>query len=89
MFIALFRNGTRALMLPAGKTLLDCPPEVRQWLGVPCDEAATELTLDRPMPGIDPPTVLAQLLQKGFCALDAYGIVQRLQASGKAVRAES
>nr|WP_315593790.1 hypothetical protein [uncultured Cupriavidus sp.] len=80
MHIVLFRNGTRALMLPADKTLLDCPPQVRHWLGVPCDEAMTELTMDTPMPGIHPPTVLAQLLQKGFCALDVYGVVQGFQA---------
>lgn len=76
MFIVLFRNGPRALILPAGKSLIDCPPDVRHWLGLPCDEAATELTLDTPMPGIQPPMVLAQMLQKGFCALDESGVVQ-------------
>jgi hypothetical protein len=55
---------------------------------VPCDESATELTLDTPMPGIDPPTVLAQLLRKGFCALDVHGIVHSLQAYGETVRTE-
>lgn len=80
MHIVLLRNGTRALILPAGKTLLDSPPEVRCWLGAPCGDTATELTVDTPMLGIHPPTVLAQLLQNGFCALDASGVVQNFRA---------
>ncbi|WP_198680370.1 hypothetical protein [Cupriavidus agavae] len=81
MNIVLFRNSTRALILPAGKTLLDCPLEVRCWLGAPCAETATAFTLDTPMPGIHPPLVLAQLLQRGYCALDLHGVVQNFRAS--------
>jgi hypothetical protein len=76
MNIVLLRNQSRALILPAGKTLLGCPPVVRFWLGEPYSECVTELTSDTPMPGIYPPLVLAEVLQKGYCALDIYGVVR-------------
>lgn len=76
MNILLFRNCSRALIVPAGKDLIDCPTAVRLWLGNPLTEYRTELTLDTPMPGIHPPTVLAELLQRGFCALDVDGVVR-------------
>lgn len=76
MNIVLLRNQSRALILPAGKDLLACPPVVRYWLGQPYSECVTELTPDTPMPGIFPPLVLAELLQKGYCALDIYGVVR-------------
>ena len=76
MHIVLLRRGTRALILPRDKTLLDCPLLVRHWLGTPYIERASELTIDTPLPGISPPLVLAEILQKGFCALDMYGVVR-------------
>lgn len=75
MNVVLFRNGSRALILGAGRSLIDCQPAVRYWLGTPYTEDHTELTADTPMPGIHPPTVLAELLQRGFCALDIHGVV--------------
>ena len=80
MNIVLFRNGTRALIVASGKDLIDCPLLVRHWLGTPVTDSITELTLDTPIPGIDPPTVLAEILQKGFCALDMYGVVRTFEA---------
>lgn len=75
MHIVLFRYGTRALFLRADKLLIDCPPHVRLWLGGPVTEHCTSLTLDTPMPGIHPSTVLREILEHGFCALDEYGVV--------------
>ena len=80
MHIALLRRGHRALILPHDKDLTDCPLLVRHWLGAPYTLNATELTIDTPLPGISPPVVLAELLQKGFCALDVYGVVHAFEA---------
>lgn len=41
--------------------------------------SATELTIDMPLPGIPPPVVLAEILQKGFCALDVHGVVHAFE----------
>ena len=76
MHINLLRRRTRALILPRNKDLMDCPPLVRHWLGAPYSESVTEITIDTPLPGISLPEVLAELLQKGFCALDVYGVVR-------------
>ncbi|GJG98232.1 hypothetical protein [Cupriavidus pauculus] len=78
MNIVLLRHGNRALLLPAGRSLIDCPLHVRLWLGTPQTEVTTQLTADTPMPGIHPPLVLAEILQNGFCALDMYGFVRGL-----------
>ncbi|GAA0845047.1 MULTISPECIES: hypothetical protein [Cupriavidus] len=80
MHINLLRNGNRALILPRNKDLIDCPLLVRHWLGTPYSESVTEITIDTPLPGISPPEVLAELLQKGFCALDVYGVVRSFEA---------
>ena len=79
MHIVLLRRATRALILPHDKDLIDCPLLVRHWLGAPYTQSATELTIDAPLPGISPPVVLAEILQKGFCALDAYGVVHAFE----------
>lgn len=76
MHIVLFRHGTRALFLRAGQQLTDCPPDVRLWLGGPVTEDHTTLTLDTPMPGIQPSAVMQEILTNGFCALDEYGVVR-------------
>lgn len=76
MNIVLLRCGQRALLLPAGRSLLDCSPPVRYWLGTPVSETVTELRLDTPMPGIHPQLVLGEILRNGFCALDLYGVVR-------------
>ncbi|WP_066731309.1 hypothetical protein [Cupriavidus sp. D384] len=78
MNIVLLRHGNRALLLPAGRSLIDCPLHVRLWLGAPQTEVTTQLTADTPMPGIHPPIVLAEILHNGFCALDVYGVVRGL-----------
>lgn len=80
MHIVLLRRGSRALILPGGKDLIDCPLLVRHWLGAPDTRGATELTRDTPLPGIAPPVVLAEVLQKGFCALDVYGVVHGFES---------
>ncbi|WP_137927062.1 hypothetical protein [Cupriavidus sp. 2SB] len=80
MHIVLLRRGSRALILPRGKDLIDCPLLVRHWLGAPYTVCATELTRDTPLPGIAPPVVLAEVLQKGFCALDVYGVVHGFES---------
>jgi hypothetical protein len=49
---------------------------VCDWLGTPVSETVAEMTLGTPMPGIRPVTVLAELRQHGFCALDVYGVVR-------------
>jgi len=54
MHIVLLRRGSRALILPGGKDLIDCPLLVRHWLGAPDTRCATELTRDTPLPGIAP-----------------------------------
>ncbi len=77
MHIVLLRNGSRALILPAGEDLATCPPAVRRWLGQPISREDAELTERSPRLGVRPPTVLAELLQNGFCALDGEGVVQR------------
>jgi hypothetical protein len=79
MHIMLLRRGTRALILPHDQDLIDCPLLVRHWLGTPYTQRATELTMDTPLPGISPPVVLAEILQKGFCALDVYGVVRAFE----------
>lgn len=79
MYTLLLRRGTRALILPHDKDLINCPLLVRHWLGAPYTQSATELTLDTPLPGIAPPLVLAEILQKGFCALDVYGVVRAFE----------
>nr|WP_315591889.1 hypothetical protein [uncultured Cupriavidus sp.] len=79
MNIVLLRHGTRALILPRDKDLIDCPLLVRHWLGTPFTHSVTEITLDTPLPGISPPEVLAELLQHGFCALDVYGVVRTFE----------
>lgn len=76
MHIVLFRNGSRALILPAAKALFDCPPPVRHWLGDPCTETVIELSRDTPLPDMPLPTLLGEILQKGFCALDLEGVVR-------------
>ena len=76
MHIRLMRHGQRALIVPIRKDLIDCPLVVRLWLGTPYTESVTDLTIDAPLPGIHVPTVLAEILQKGFCALDVYGVVR-------------
>lgn len=76
MDIILLRRGTRALILPHDKDLIDCPLLVRHWLGAPYTLSATQLTIETPLPGISPPLVLAEILQRGFCALDLYGVVR-------------
>lgn len=85
MHIVLFRHGTRALFLRAGQQIIDCPPHVRLWLGSPVTEDRTTLTLDTPMPGIQPAAVLREILAHGFCALDEYGVVHTFgtPASGR------
>lgn len=83
MNVVLFRNGTRALILPGGKDLIDCPPLVRHWLGTPITKHVTDLSVNTPMPGIDPPTVLAELLRNQFCALDVCGVVRAFEATRK------
>ncbi len=75
MNIVLLRHGHRALILPHDKDLIECPLLVRHWLGAPYTLSRTELTNDTPLPGISPPLVLAEVLQKGFCAVDVYGVV--------------
>ena len=80
MNITLFRSGKRALILPRERDLLDCPPIVRLWLGTPFTEAPAEITADTAMPDIAPPLVLAEILQKGFCALDELGVVRAFSA---------
>ena len=57
------------------------PLRVRHWLGAPYTLSATELTIDMPLPGISPPVVLAEIVQKGFCALDVYGVVHAFEVS--------
>lgn len=79
MNIVLFCNGTKALLLAAGKDLFDCPLLVRHWLGTQYDQSVAELTLDTPIPGTRPPTVLAEIIQRGFCALDMYGVVHTFE----------
>lgn len=81
MNIVLLRRGTRALILPYNKDLIDCPPLVRQWLGAPYTTGGTDLTIDTPMPGISAPEVLAELLRNGFCALDVHGVVHAFEAA--------
>ncbi len=76
MHIVLLRNGSRALILPAGEDLATCSPAVRLWLGQPVSREDTEMTEGSPWLGVRPPTVLAELLQNGFCALDGEGVVQ-------------
>lgn len=76
MHIILFRNGNRALLLPAGKDLFDCSPAQRAWLGGPVSESVAELTLGTPMPGIQPCAVLAEIRAHGVCGLDVYGVVR-------------
>lgn len=71
----------RALLLPRHSDLIDCPLLVRQWLGAPYSQSVTEITVDTPLPGINPPVVLAELLQKGFCALDVSGVVQQFEGT--------
>ncbi len=80
MNIVLLRQGNRAVLLPAGQTLIDCPPPVRFWLGTPVSESITTLTLDTPLPGIHVPSVLEEIRQRGFCALDVYGVVREFVA---------
>ncbi|CAG2150783.1 hypothetical protein LMG19282_03850 [Cupriavidus campinensis] len=74
MHIILFRNGSRALFMPAGKNLLDglCSSALA---GHPVSEMVAEMRLSTPMPGIHPATVLPELLRQGFCAMDVYGVV--------------
>lgn len=79
MDIILLRRGTRALILPHHKDLIDCPLLVRHWLGAPYTLSETQLTIETPLPDISPSLVLAEIRQKGFCALDLYGIVQGFQ----------
>ncbi|WP_454056762.1 hypothetical protein [Cupriavidus sp. Marseille-Q8015] len=76
MNIALFRNGSRALILPIHKDLIDCPSAVRHWLGSPDSDAVAEINEHTPMIGIQPAELLAELLQHGFCALDFEGVVR-------------
>lgn len=76
MNIVLLRCSHRALLLPAGRSLLDCSHSVRYWLGTPVSETVTELRPDTPMPGIPPQLVLGEILRNGFCALDLYGVVR-------------
>lgn len=76
MNIRLLRNRDRALFLPAHCTVLDCSFALQQWLGPPEHEDVTELADDTPMVGISPRTLLAELRQFGFCALDLRGIVR-------------
>lgn len=80
MNIVLFRNGSRALLLPANKDLIDCPTEVRCWLGPPASDAVAERTEHTPLLDIHPAELLAELLQHGFCALDFEGVVRDFQA---------
>jgi len=80
MNIVLLRHGNRALLLPADRSLIDCPPAVRLWLDTPELEVTAELTARTPMPGIHLPTVLAEIHHKGFCALDVTGVVRRFSA---------
>ena len=79
MNIILFRNGSRALILAANRDLIDCPPVVRHWLGPPESDALAELTEHTPLLGIDVVALMAELMQHGFCALDANGVVQGFQ----------
>lgn len=76
MHVILFRNGNRALILPAGKSLFDCSPAQRHWLGTPVSESVAELMLGTPRPGIHSSTVLAEIRAKGVCGLDVYGVVR-------------
>lgn len=79
MDIVLLRRGHRALILPRDKDLIDCPLLVRHWLGAPYTHSTTELTIDTPLPGIPTHVVLAEILQKGFCALDLHGVVDAFE----------
>nr|WP_315591922.1 hypothetical protein [uncultured Cupriavidus sp.] len=76
MDILLLRCGNRALILPRSRDLSRCPLLVRLWLGTPYSEAWTEITADMPLAGIDPRTVLVELLKRGYCALDVSGVVR-------------
>lgn len=80
MNIVLLRQGNRAVLLPAGQSLLDCPPPVRFWLGTPVSESTTTLTIDTPLPGIHVPSVLEEIQHRGFCALDICGVVREFVA---------
>lgn len=76
MNIRLIRNGDRALFLPANRCFMECPVEVRQWLGEPKYEVLADLSPDTPMVGITPAAILEELRKRGLCALDSHHIVR-------------
>ncbi|PLP99438.1 hypothetical protein [Cupriavidus pauculus] len=81
MNVFLFRKGNRALIVPANKDLIDCPPAVRHWLGPPESNVQGELTEHMAMLGLQATQLLTQLTQYGFCALDLDGIVEFFPAA--------
>lgn len=87
MYVVLFRNGNRALFLPAGKGLLDCSPAQRFWLGTPIAESVAELTLGTPMPGIHPTTVLAKLRSTDAAGSTSMAWCARSRRSRRAIMA--
>lgn len=76
MNIRLIRNRDRTLFLPANRCFMECPIEVRRWLGEPNYEALADLSPDTPMVGIAPTSILEELRKRGLCALDAHQIVR-------------
>ncbi len=76
MNIRLLRNRDRALFLPADRSLMECPLDVRQWLGQPEHEAIAVLAPDTPMVGISPSEILEELRRRQWCALDSHRIVR-------------
>ncbi|GJG92817.1 hypothetical protein [Cupriavidus pauculus] len=76
MNILLVRSGDKAILIPAGFALHDCPVAVTRWLGTPFCEEFAELNAATPMPGIDPEAVLDEISKSGFCAIDGRGILR-------------
>lgn len=70
MQITLYRSARRAVFAPRNHRLEDLPASVRQWLGPIEREDHAELTEQTPMVGLSASAILADIIARGYCAID-------------------
>ncbi len=70
MFIAIHRNKSRALLVPADTPLTNIPQEARHWLGGIETSENAELDAKTPLLGLSAAAILNDITVHGYCALD-------------------